>query len=128
VKDGVRLTLTEWGGFGLGDPAIEVARVAALAALADELSSAQYSHFIAAYLAGMRDLRDATLEERLRLFASVAPMGVTLAALAALAQPGAIQPRARRGLLAQVARALIWSQEALGVQIGAPAALLAPLG
>jgi thiamine kinase-like enzyme len=128
VKDGARLTLTEWGGFGLGDPAIEVARVAALAALADELSSAQYSHFIAAYLAGMRDLRDTTLEERLRLFASVAPMGVTLAALAALAQPGAVQPRARRGLLAQVARALIWSQEALGVQIGAPAALLAPLG
>ncbi|HEX2347734.1 MAG TPA: hypothetical protein VHI51_04785 [Ktedonobacterales bacterium] len=128
VQDGARLTLTEWGGFGLGDPAIEVARVAALAALANELSSAQYTHFIAAYLDGMRDLRDATLEERLRLFASVAPMGVTLAALAALARPGAIPPRARRGLLAQVARALTWSQDALGVQIGAPATLLAPLG
>lgn len=128
AQEGARLTLTEWGGFGLGDPAIEVARVAALAALANELSSAQYTHFIAAYLDGMRDVRDATLEERLRLFASVAPMGVTLAALAALARPGAIPPRARRSLLAQVARALTWSQDALGVQIGAPATLLAPLG
>jgi hypothetical protein len=128
VQERARLTLTEWGGFGLGDPALEGARVAALATLANELSSAQYTRFIAAYLDGMRDLRDATLEERLRLFASVAPMGVTLAALAALARPGAIPPRARRGLLAQVARALTWSQDALGVQIGAPATLLAPLG
>jgi thiamine kinase-like enzyme len=128
IEDGARLTLMEWSGFGLGDPAIEVARVAALAALTEQITSAQYTRFIAAYLDGMRDLRDATLAERLRLFASVAPMGFALATLAALAQPGAIPPRARRGLLAQVARALIWSQEALGLRFDPPAALLAPLG
>lgn len=128
VKDDARLTLIEWSGFGLGDPAIEAARVAALVALTEQITSAQYTRFIAAYLDGMRDLRDATLGERLRLFASVAPTGFALATLAALAQPGAIPPRARRGPLAQVARALIWSQEALGLQFDPPAALLAPLG
>ncbi len=126
VKEDTRLTLTKWSGFGLGDPAIEVARVAALAALAGELTRAQYAHFVAAYLDGMRDLRDATLEQRLRIFASVAPMGFTLTALAALAQP-ATPPAMRRSLIEQISRALAWSQESLGVEIDAPAALLAPL-
>ncbi len=128
VKEGARLTLTEWSGFGLGDPAIEVARVAALAALAGELTTAQYTRFVAAYLDGVRDLRDTTLEERLRIFASVAPMGFTLTALATLAQPGAIPPPARRSIIAQLGRALAWSQDTLGVTIGDTAPLLAPLG
>jgi len=128
ANDGGRLTLTEWSGFGLGDPAIEVARVGALAALSGELSSQQYVRFVAAYLDGMRDLRDTTLEERLRIFASVAPMGFTLTALAALAQPGAIPKAARRGLIAQVARSLTWCEDTLGVEIGEPSELLAPLG
>ncbi len=127
VKQGDRLTLTEWSGFGLGDPAIETARVGALAALSGELTSAQYTRFIAAYLDGMRDLRDTTLEERLRVFASVAPIGFALTALASLAHPGAVPPAARRGLLTQISRALLWSQDALGVAVGDPAALLAPL-
>ncbi|HEY7851190.1 MAG TPA: hypothetical protein VIC27_14065 [Ktedonobacterales bacterium] len=127
VKEGDRLTLTEWSGFGLGDPAIEVARVGALAALAGELTNAQYVRFVTAYLEGMRDLRDTTLEERIRIFASVAPMGFTLTALATLAQPGAAPPPARRGIIEQVAYALGWSQDALGVEFGAPSALLAPL-
>jgi hypothetical protein len=128
VKEGARLTLTEWSGFGLGDPAIEVARVAALSALAGELTTAQYTRFVAAYLDGVRDLRDITLEERLRIFASVAPMGFTLTALATLAQPGAIAPPARRSIIAQLGRALAWSQDTLGVTIGDTAPLLAPLG
>ncbi len=127
VKDGERLALTEWSGFGLGDPAIEVARVGALAALSGELSGEQYVRFVAAYLDGMRDLRDSTLEERMRIFASVAPMGFTLTALATLAQPDAIAPPARRGIIAQIGRSLTWSQDTLGVEIGAPDALLAPL-
>ena len=126
VKEGARLTLTEWSGFGLGDPAIEVARVAALATLTGDLTRAQYTRFIAAYLDGMRDLADATLEQRLRMFTSVAPMGFTLTALAALALPGT-PPAMRRSLIEQISRALAWSQESLGVEIGAPAALLAPL-
>lgn len=127
VKEGGRLTLTEWSGFGLGDPAIEVARVGALAALSGELTSEHYARFNAAYLDGMRDLRDTTLAERMRIFASVAPMGFTLTALATLAQPGAIPPKARRGIVEQVARALSWSQDTLGVEIGSPNTLLAPL-
>jgi hypothetical protein len=128
VKDGAQLTLTEWSGFGLGDPAIEVARVGALAALSGELTSEQYVRFVAAYLDGMRDLRDTTLEERLRIFASVAPVGFTLTALATLAQPGAIAPPARQGIVAQIGRSLAWSQDTLGVEIAQPFALLAPLG
>lgn len=128
VNDGGRLALTEWGGFGLGDPAIEVARVGALAALSGELTSERYVRFVAAYLDGMRDLRDTTLEERMRIFASVAPMGFTLTALATLAQPGAIPPPARRGVIEQIGRSLTWSQDTLGVEIGEPATLLAPLG
>lgn len=127
VKAGGRLTLTEWSGFGLGDPAIETARVGALATLAGELSSQQYTRFIAAYLDGMRDLRDATLEERLRVFASVAPMGFTLNALAALARPGVITPRARGSVVGQIVRALTWSLNTMGVEIGDPATLLAPV-
>jgi hypothetical protein len=76
----------------------------------------------------VRDLRDTTLEERLRIFASVAPMGFTLTALATLAQPGAIAPPARRSIIAQLGRALAWSQDTLGVTIGDPSPLLAPLG
>jgi hypothetical protein len=128
VNTGGRLALTEWSGFGLGDPAIEVARVGALAALSGELSSQQYARFVAAYRDGMRDLRDTTLEERLRVFASVAPMGFALTALAALAQPGVIPPSARAGVIGQISRALTWSQDTLGVEIGDPATLLAPLG
>lgn len=127
VSEDRRLRLTEWSGFGLGDPAVETARVSVLATLMGELAPQQYERFVSHYLDGMRDLRDATLEERFRLFASVAPMGFTLSALAALAQPGALPANARPGIVAQLGRALTWSQRALGVAFGEPAALLAPL-
>lgn len=127
VNESGRLTMIEWSGFGLGDPAIEVARVGALAALSGELTGEQYVRFVTAYLDGMRDLRDTTLEERMRVFASVAPMGFTLTALATLAQPNAIHASARRGIVEQMSRSLTWSQDTLGVEIGEPGTLLAPL-
>jgi hypothetical protein len=55
-------------------------------------------------------------------------MGFTLTALATLAQPDAIAPPARRGIIAQIGRSLTWSQDTLGVEIGDTAPLLAPLG
>jgi hypothetical protein len=118
------LVLTEWGGFGLGDPALEVARVAGLAALTGELSGEQYRTFLAQFAGGMRDARDETLRQRMDVFASVLPLGFCFIALGLLAgQHG--KERART--LEQLARALQWAQNALGVRIGDPAELLRPL-
>lgn len=126
VADSGRLNLTDWSAFGLGDPAIEVAHVSVQAALTSQLSNEQYAHFLTAYLNGMRDLRDTTVEERLRLFSSVAPMGFAIEALAALSRAGAASKDVHRTLLQRLDRALIWMQ-ALGVDFGDPAKLLAPL-
>src|SRR5258707_8893200 len=71
VRTSTGMQLIEWSGFGLGDPAMEVGRAAALAALSGELSAGQYVQFIADYLAGMRDTGDTTLEERVHVFASI---------------------------------------------------------
>src|SRR5260370_18112176 len=79
------LVLTEWGSFGLGDPALEVARVAGLAALTGELSGEQYRTFLAQYAGGMRDAPDATLRERMDVFASALPLGFSFIALGLLA-------------------------------------------
>jgi thiamine kinase-like enzyme len=126
VKEGSRLALVEWEGFGLGDPAIEVGRIAALAALSGELTGDQYIRFMSDYLDGMRDVRDATLEERMRVFASVLPLGFCFTVLDLLArQP--VPPDERERILEQVARALLWVQDTMGVEIGDPAGLLAPL-
>lgn len=121
-----RLTLVEWNGFGLGDPAMEVGRAAALAALSGELSAEQYVRFIADYLAGMRDGKDSALEERLRVFASILPLGFCFVMLRVLAQSQTRGEEYARGV-EQVSRALIWIQDTLGVVVGSPAELLAPL-
>lgn len=126
LSDGGRLTLTDWEAFGLGDPAIEITNVSGRAALTNELSNEQYTRFVSAYLAGVRDLRDDTLEERVRVFSSIAPMGYAIRSLATLAQ---INPSARQAhltALRQIDRSLTWLQ-ALGVDFGDPAKLLAPL-
>src|SRR5262249_7518688 len=112
----------EWNGFGLGDPAMEVGRAAALAALSGELSAEQYIHFIVDYLGGMRDVRDETLEERVRVFASILPLGFCFAVLGHLAQGEGDAGRADQ--LRQVERALIWIQDTLGVEVGRAAELL----
>ncbi len=128
VRAGERLMLIEWDGFGLGDPALEVGRVAALAVLSGELSTDQYVRFVTEYLVGMRDQRDATLEERLRVFASILPLGFCFAVLRMLAQDVSAGVNAERDAhLAQVASALTWIQDTLGVQVGEADTLLAPL-
>ncbi|MEO7002869.1 MAG: hypothetical protein ABI068_13695 [Ktedonobacterales bacterium] len=121
-----RLMLLEWEGFGLGDPAMEVGRAAALAALSGELTADQYVRFVADYLAGVRDLRDADLEQRLQIFASVLPLGFSFVALSLLAQ-GQTASGDRARDIEQVTRALTWIQDTLGVEAGDPQALLAPL-
>ncbi len=126
VQDGTRLALVEWDGFGLGDPAIEVGRTAALAALSGELNGDQYIRFMSDYLDGMRDVQDATLEERMRVFASVLPLGFCFTVLDLLArQPVPADERER--ILEQVARALLWVEDTMGVAVGDPTVLLAPL-
>jgi hypothetical protein len=122
---GTRPMFVEWSGFGLGDPAMEVGRVAALAALSGELSAEQYVRFVSDYLAGMRDIGDETLEERVRVFASILPLGFCFVVLQHLAQGDA--GTERTDLVRQVERALIWIQDTLGVEVGKATELLAPL-
>lgn len=123
-----RLVLVEWDGFGLGDPAMEVGRASALAVLSGELTSDQYVRCISDYLSSARDLNDRTLEERLRIFASVLPLAFCFTLLHLLGRDRAIAPDDRTRYLEQVARALIWVQDAMGVEVGDPRRLLAPLG
>jgi len=136
VKDGARMAFSEWEGFGHGDPAMEVGRAAALAALSGELNADQYVRFIADYLAGMSDLRDSTFAERLRIFASVLPLGFSFVVLSMLGSGGAaltgataalvaVRPDERARDIEQVKRSLTWIQDALGVEVGDPQALLA---
>jgi hypothetical protein len=122
---GTRPMFVEWSGFGLGDPAMEVGRVAALAALSGELSAEEYVRFVSDYLAGMRDIGDVSLEERVRVFASILPLGFSFAVLQHLSQGNTGAERAN--LLRQVERALIWIQDTLGVEVGTAPELLAPL-
>jgi hypothetical protein len=126
VRTSAGMQLIEWSGFGLGDPAMEVGRAGALAALSGELSAGQYVQFIADYLAGMRDTGDTTLEERVRVFASILPLGFAFTVLHHLAQlnPGG---RDYAPTVEQVARALVWIQDTLGVEVGKAEDLLAPL-
>jgi hypothetical protein len=136
-SDQGRLVLLDWGGFGLGDIALEIGRAAALAALNEEISSEQYIRMITDYLAGTRDLKDPTLEQRLQIYASVFPYGFTLFMLSFLARLQADGPETTlvndpaeyrgRGLMA-VARSLTWIQDALGVQVVSPPEALAPFG
>lgn len=127
VRTGGGLMLVEWEGFGLGDPAMEVGRAAALAALSGEIDADQYVRFVSDYLVGMRDLRDTTLENRLHIFASVLPLGFCFVVLRLLAQRGALSAGERERSIAQMTRALKWIQDTLGIEVGDPATLLAPL-
>src|SRR5262249_37158700 len=116
-RAGAGLLLVEWNGFGRGDPALELGRVAALAALSGELSTEQYVQFVADYLVDMRDTRDPTLGDRVRVFASILPLGFTFAVLHHLVTSGPTGPE-NAGVIEQVARALQWIQDALGVEVG----------
>jgi hypothetical protein len=126
LHDGTRMMLLEWDAFGLGDPALEVGRAAVLATLAGSLTKEQYTNLLPGYLAGMRDLGDATMEARLRLVTDVMPMGFCLTVLNLLAKESlSAQERARQ--LDAVSRALLWLQRTLGLNEDDPSTLLAPL-
>lgn len=127
VRTGGRLVLVEWGGFGLGDPAMEVGRAAALSALSGELSPERYVTFVSEYLDGVRDLRDPSIEERLRVFASVLPLGLCFSLLRLLGQERALDAPARARYVEQVGRSLLWIQDTMGVEVGDVAPLLASL-
>jgi len=124
---GKRLMLTEWEGFGQGDIAMEFARAAGLAALSGDLDANQYVHFVADYLAGMRDLRDTTLEDRIQVFASVLPLGFCFVMMSVLAEDKQATADERDARIAQVERALTWIHDTLGVELGNVEMLVAPL-
>lgn len=124
VRGPTTLLLTEWDGFGLGDPALEIGRTAALATLTGELVGPRYGAFVEQYLAGVRDMGDPTLEERLRVYTSVLPLGYCFTVLQLASQQHGTE---RAASLEQAGRALAWVQQLLGVQVGDPAELLAPL-
>jgi hypothetical protein len=126
LSDNGRLTLVEWGDFGLGDPAMEVGRAAVLARLAGELSGDQYTQFVGGYLRGANDFGDATLSDRLVVFTSVLPLGYAFTLLQLLSR-GPMAPAERASTIAQVERALSWTADALGVKVGELQGLLAPV-
>jgi thiamine kinase-like enzyme len=128
-----RLVLVEWDGFGLGDPALDLGRATVLGVLEGALDPRQYARFLSQYLDGMRDLADPTIAQRIEVFASVLPLGFAFFLLSALGPSGtgsarpSIPSTLRASTLEQVARALGWVQSALGIQVGVPGKLLAPL-
>ena len=126
VQDGTRLALVEWDGFGLGDPAIEVGRTAALAALSGELNGDQYIRFMSDYLDGMRDVRT----PRWKSACGSSPQCCHWASASPCwtcwhASPS--QRTSASAFLEQVARALLWVEDTMGVEVGDPTVLLAPL-
>jgi thiamine kinase-like enzyme len=127
LKTGSRLMLTEWEGFGQGDPAMEFARAAGLAALSGDLDANQYVRFVADYLNGMRDTPDTTLEERIQVFASVLPLGFCFVMMSVLAEDKQATADERDARLAQIERALTWIHDTLGVELGDTEMLVAPL-
>jgi thiamine kinase-like enzyme len=124
VRSDGRLILADWGGFGLGDPAMEIARAATLAALAGELNAERYARLQSQYIEGVRDLQDETLSKRAEVFTSALPLGFAITALSLLSEQ---RGEERTRGIAQITRALQWVQNALGVRIGEPPDLLRPL-
>jgi hypothetical protein len=126
VRERERMLLTEWEGFGLGDPAMEIGRAATLAWLSGELTEAQHARFLREYREGAADLGDPTLGERLEIFTSILPLGFAFHELRRLAETEL--PMNERALtLQRVALALTLLERDLGAAIGDPLALLDPL-
>jgi len=126
VSERGRTLLIEWEGFGLADPAMEIGRAAMLARLTGEIAEAQCARFLGEYRDGVSDLNDATLGERLEVFASIMPLGFAFHELRRLAetQMGANE---RSYTLQRIAVALTILEHDLGATIGDPDALLDPL-
>ncbi|HEX9067689.1 MAG TPA: hypothetical protein VF807_02885 [Ktedonobacterales bacterium] len=123
---GKRPMLVEWGGFGLADPAMEVGHVAANAAISGEMSIEAGAKLIDEYLAGMRDLGDRTLDERVEVFASVAPLGESFELIRSIGRAG-LPPQQRQANLRRLVSALTWTQKTLGTLVGDARELVMPL-
>ncbi len=127
IRSDSRLMLTEWEGFGQADAAMEFARAAGLAALAGDLDAGQYVRFVSDYLAGMRDTRDTTMEDRIQVFASVLPLGFCFVMMSVLAEDKQATAQERDARIAEIERALTWIHDTLGVELGDTEMLVAPL-
>ena len=121
------LMLVEWEGFGLGDPAMEVGRVAALALVSGALDRQQYDRFLVGYVEGARDFVDAALDRRMRVFSSIVPLGYCFTLLVLLARERAAPHVERAEWIDQVRRSLAVTREELGIDVPDPLQLLAPL-
>jgi hypothetical protein len=121
-----RLLLIEWEGFGLGDPAMEIGRAATLAWLSGEITNEQHERLLQEYRDGVADLQDATLGERLDVFASILPLGFAFHELGQLAETE-VSAHDRAIALDRVAVALAILERDLGALVGDPHALLDPL-
>jgi hypothetical protein len=126
VRERERTLLIEWEGFGLADPAMEIGRAATLARLTGEITEAQCARFLREYRDGASDLNDATLGERLEVFASILPLGFLFHELRRLAETE-MRENERVYTLQRVAVALNILERDLGATVGDPDALLDPL-
>jgi hypothetical protein len=126
VRERERTLLIEWEGFGLADPAMEIGRAAVLARLAGEITEAQCERFLREYCDSAADLNDATLGERLEVFASILPLGFVFHELQRLAEME-MGANERAYTLQRIAVALTLLERGLGATFGDPGALLDPL-
>lgn len=126
ILDGGRMLLAGWEQFGLGDVAMDIGNAAVRATLGGALSVEQYTILMADYARSTRDMGDAGIEQRLRVIASVVPLGVAMEGVTHLAG-ASVGRRARAHQVEHVGRALGWVQHALGVVVGDTQPLLEPL-
>jgi hypothetical protein len=126
VRERERTLLIDWEGFGLADTAMEIGRAATLARLMGEITEAQCARFLGEYRDGASDLNDATLGERLEVFASIMPLGFVFHELRRLAETE-MGANERVYTLQRSAVALTILERDLGATVGDPDALLDPL-
>jgi hypothetical protein len=97
-----------------------------LARLTGEITETQCARFLGEYRAGASDLNDATLGERLEVFASIIPLGFVFHELRRLAETE-MSANERAYVLQRIAVALTILERDLGATVGDPDALLDPL-
>jgi len=124
VQSDGRLYLVNWWNASQADAAFEVAYAAGLATLQSEITTDQYRRFLSDYLSGMQDSGDSTLDERLRIVATVLPFWFACRLLETLS----LRKSADRAYLVRLlVRSLEWLQGSLGVEVANPADVTAPL-
>ena len=124
VRADGRLYLVNWWNVAPADAAFDTAYAAGLTALQGGISTDQYRTLLTNYLNGMQDSGDASLEERLRIIATVLPFWFACRLLEYL-EVGSAAGTAH--MVRFLIRALEWLQGSLGVEIADPAQVTAPL-